>query len=314
MFAHGNHDPLENSTPGYLYLCQLLASHGIIAATIDVNFLNGGNFGENDAPGDRAPRASQAVPHLEQHGRPSAARQESISNRIAIVGHSRGGEGVGHASFFNRLTSIKPDIFTPVVPLDGSAGLGPYRFDLTAVAAIAPTDRQYHPLTGPTVVPDRYLPDSRQPRRRRLDVRGLQHLQPRACGERWPTRRCPTASSRHCCGCTAPTTTSSTAPGRPKRRRRRPCRAPTRNRSRRSSSARLRRRCCCDRAEYLEVLRDHAARGDVDARRTSTSCRSTRIPSACSSSTTRKALAAPQVSLPVQGTVAADCVDRPRGS
>ena len=51
MFAHGNHGPLENSTPGYLYLCQLLASHGIIAATIDVNFLNGGNFGENDARG-----------------------------------------------------------------------------------------------------------------------------------------------------------------------------------------------------------------------------------------------------------------------
>jgi hypothetical protein len=41
------------------------------------------------------------------------------------VGHSRGGEAVGHASFFNRLTSIGP------VPLDGSAGLGPYRFGLS---------------------------------------------------------------------------------------------------------------------------------------------------------------------------------------
>ena len=43
-FAHGNHNPFANSTPGYLYLCQLLASHGIIAATIDVNFLNGFGF------------------------------------------------------------------------------------------------------------------------------------------------------------------------------------------------------------------------------------------------------------------------------
>jgi hypothetical protein len=77
-------------------------------------------------------------------------------NRILIAGHSRGGEGVGHASFFNRLAAIQPDIFSPVVPLDGSAGLGPYRFGLSVVAAIAPTDRQYQPISGPTVVPDRY--------------------------------------------------------------------------------------------------------------------------------------------------------------
>jgi hypothetical protein len=56
VFAHGNHAPLQNSTPGYLYLCELLASHGIAAATIDVNFLNGSNFGENDA---------RAIVHLE---------------------------------------------------------------------------------------------------------------------------------------------------------------------------------------------------------------------------------------------------------
>src|SRR3981081_4403678 len=39
--THVNHNPFENSTPGYLYLCQLLASHGIIAATIDVTFSTG---------------------------------------------------------------------------------------------------------------------------------------------------------------------------------------------------------------------------------------------------------------------------------
>lgn len=155
VFAHGNHDPLANSTPGYLYLCRLLASHGIIAATIDVNFLNGFNFGENDA---------RAIVHLE-HLRQFRTWDETAAhplhgkvdlNRILIVGHSRGGEGVGHASFFNRLVSIRPTIFSPIVLLDGSAGLGPYRFGITAVAAIAPTDRQYEPLSGPTVVPDRY--------------------------------------------------------------------------------------------------------------------------------------------------------------
>ena len=156
VFAHGNHDPLQNSTSGYLYLCHLLASHGIIAATIDVNFLNGFNFGENDA------RAIVHLEHLKQfrawNGLATHPLHAKVDlNRIMIVGHSRGGEGVGHASFFNRLAAIQPDIFSPMVPLDGSVGLGPYRFGLTAVAAIAPTDRQYQPISGPTVVPDRYF-------------------------------------------------------------------------------------------------------------------------------------------------------------
>lgn len=151
LFAHGNHNPLENSTPGYLYLCRLLASHGIIAATIDVNFLNGFNFGENDG---------RAIVHLEHVKQFRTWNNTAIHplhgkvdlNRILLVGHSRGGEGVGHASFFNRLASVG------AVLLDGSAPffLGPYRFGLSAVAAIAPTDRQFIPVSGPTIVPDSY--------------------------------------------------------------------------------------------------------------------------------------------------------------
>jgi hypothetical protein len=151
VFAHGNHTPLENSTPGYLYLCQLLASHGIIAATIDVNFLNGGGAGENDA------RAIVHLEHLKQFRTWNSTATHPLHakvdlNRILIVGHSRGGEAVGHASYFNRLPSIG------AVNLDGLAPffLGPYRFGLSAVAAIAPTDRQFIPVSGPTVVPDPY--------------------------------------------------------------------------------------------------------------------------------------------------------------
>src|SRR5262249_28690480 len=141
VFAHGNHNPFENSTPGYLYLCQLLASHEIVAATIDVNFLNGANFGENDG------RAIVHLEHLKQFRTWNNTATHPLHgkvdlNRILIVGHSRGGEAVGHASFFNRLTSIGP------APLDGSAGLGPYGFGLSAVAAIAPTDRQFSQSPG----------------------------------------------------------------------------------------------------------------------------------------------------------------------
>jgi hypothetical protein len=152
VFAHGNHGPLENSTPGYLYLCQLLASHGIIAATIDVNFLNGFNFGENDG------RAIVHLEHLKQFRTWNNTATHPLKgkvalNRILIVGHSRGGEAVGHASFFNRLPSVGG------VTLDGAGPffLGPYRFGLIAAAAIAPTDRQFTPVTGPTVVPDSYF-------------------------------------------------------------------------------------------------------------------------------------------------------------
>src|SRR4051794_19056535 len=74
-----------------------------------------------------------------------------------IAGHSRGGEAVGHASVFNRLTSVQPDASSPPVALDGTAGLGPYQFRIVAAVAIAPTDGQYIPVSGPSRVADNYL-------------------------------------------------------------------------------------------------------------------------------------------------------------
>lgn len=156
LIVHGNHSPEENSTPGYVYLLELLASHGIIAGSVDCNFLNGFNFGENDG---------RAIVHLEhikqfqiwnqQSGHPLFGKVD-LSN-IMIAGHSRGGEGVSHASYFNRLNAVVPDPGDPPVPLDGSRGLGPYHFNLKAVVAIAPTENQYQPVNGRVIVKDNYI-------------------------------------------------------------------------------------------------------------------------------------------------------------
>lgn len=147
VFAHGNHTPLENSTPGYLYLCNTLASQGVISATIDVNFLNGTMSGENAA------RALVQLEHVRQFriwnaqsGHPLKGKVDL--SRIVIAGHSRGGEAIAHASLFNGMTSFVPQPSRPAVALNGTGlqPLGPYQFALRGLIAIAPTDNQYRPV------------------------------------------------------------------------------------------------------------------------------------------------------------------------
>ncbi len=303
MFAHGNHDPLSNSTPGYLYLCELLASHGIVAATIDVNFLNGGNFGENDG------RAIVHLEHLKQFRVWNAKAGHPLSgkidlNRLMVVGHSRGGEGVGHASYFNRLPAIQPDLAHPTVPLDGSVGLGPYRFNLSVVAAIAPTDGQYTPLTGPTVVPDAYF---------------LIHGSRDGDVSNFPGYD--TYNRAHAVDLANPTTSdgrfksllwvyganhnqfNTTWP---------PEGAPTLTRAEQEQVARvqfgaLAAAVLLDRSEYREVLRDHAAASAWMPPRT-LFVSQYQDPERVFLLHNQESLGAPQVSLPVQGTVAADAV------
>lgn len=156
LIVHGNHFPQENSTPGYVYLLNLLASHGILAGSVDCNFLNGFNFGENDG------RAIVHLEHIKQFQLWNQQTDHPLHGKvdleqIMIAGHSRGGEAVGHASAFNRLDSVVPNPGDPPVPLDGSLGLGPYHFNLRAVVAIAPTENQYQPVSGPVRVQDNYI-------------------------------------------------------------------------------------------------------------------------------------------------------------
>ena len=81
IFVHGNHDPLEKSTPGYLYVTELLASYGIIAATIDANFLDGAKFGEETA----AP--SSYLEHVKQFRTRNGTRNAHAELRRLLGAH-----------------------------------------------------------------------------------------------------------------------------------------------------------------------------------------------------------------------------------
>src|SRR5262249_17261093 len=305
VFAHGNHQPLSNSTPGYLYLCDLLASHGIIAATIDVNFLNGGNFGENDG------RAIVHLEHLKQFRVWNATAGHPLSgkidlNRLMIVGHSRGGEGVGHASFFNRLSAVQPDLAHPTVPLDGSAGLGPYRFNSSVVAAIAPTDGQYTPLTGPTVVPDSYVlihgsRDGDVSNFPGYDTYNRAHAvdlaNPTTSDGRFKALLWVYRANHNQFNTTWPTETPGT---------------PTLTRAEQEQVARVQfgavaAAVLLDRSEYREVLRDHAAASAWMPPRT-VFVSQYQDPERVLLLHNQEGLGAPQVSFPVQGTALADAV------
>lgn len=134
LIVHGNHNPRDFSDPGYRYLGEHLASHGFIAVSVDMNFVNGGIREENDARGWL----------LLQHLRAWRAFHEGDSTpfsgrvdlgRAALIGHSRGGEAVGHAAAFNTL-AYYPD--------DASLAFD-FGFGIQSIIAIAPVDGQYLP-------------------------------------------------------------------------------------------------------------------------------------------------------------------------
>lgn len=133
LIVHGNHNPRDFSDPGYAYLGELLASRGYIAVSVDMNFING-TRNENDA------RGWFFLKHLEQweawneeEGNPFQGRVDM--DRIALIGHSRGGEAVGHAAALNQLRRYPDDA---TIELD-------FGFNIRSLIAIAPVDGQYRP-------------------------------------------------------------------------------------------------------------------------------------------------------------------------
>lgn len=139
LIVHGNHSMKEFSDPGYGYLGELLASRGFILASVDENFLNGFMRNENDARGWMLLKHLQAWRRFnDSTGSPLRGKVDMA--RIALMGHSRGGEAVAVAGAFNRLSHYPDDA---TVAFD-------FNFDIRSLVAIAPVDGQYRPSGKPT--------------------------------------------------------------------------------------------------------------------------------------------------------------------
>jgi hypothetical protein len=154
LIVHGNHGMESFSDPGYAYLGELLASQGFIVVSVDENFLNSSladfvnPFGLRRGE-ENSVRGWLLLEHLAQWRAWSEDKTHPMfgkadMDRIALIGHSRGGEAVAVANSFNDLNR-DPDDATLVYN---------YHFKIGAIAAIAPIDGQYQPRKRPTPMRD----------------------------------------------------------------------------------------------------------------------------------------------------------------
>jgi dienelactone hydrolase len=139
LIVHGNHLAQEFSDPGYEYLGRLLASRGYILASVDENFINSSWTNGLDLK-ETAARGWLLLEHLKLFREWNSAKGNLFEgkvdlDRIALIGHSRGGEAVATAAAFNHL---------PAFPGDATQKFD-YNFNIRSVIAIAPADGQYKP-------------------------------------------------------------------------------------------------------------------------------------------------------------------------
>jgi dienelactone hydrolase len=149
LVAHGNANLFVASEEGYGWLGEHLASHGFVVVSIDAAAFNalpivGGLRGENDA------RALLMLAHLDLWRRWEAAGEPAVPrvdlSRVALAGHSRGGEAAALAAELDRLGRLPEDARAPLRERVG----GPH--GVQAVVAIAPSDGQYRLGDRPTAL------------------------------------------------------------------------------------------------------------------------------------------------------------------
>ena len=135
LIVHGNAHMEEFSDTGYEYLGELLASRGMIAVSVDENFLNYSTW-SGELEEDMTARAWLLLKHLE-FLREANEKPDSVLSgkadfaRIALVGHSRGGQAAALAAEFHDFFSGSQTVPTPP----------DLRFAIRSVVSVAPTDR-----------------------------------------------------------------------------------------------------------------------------------------------------------------------------
>lgn len=108
VFLHGNHIGPDPSYQGYDYLATNLAEQGYVVLSIDANEINNSEDLEGDASSQtRAQLVLGTLDKLAQLdefggvGALAALKGKLDFNRIGLMGHSRGGQGVNLAIKFN---------------------------------------------------------------------------------------------------------------------------------------------------------------------------------------------------------------------
>jgi hypothetical protein len=136
LIAHGNHLDQDFSDGGFEYLGKHLAAHGFIVASVDENFLNS-SWAElaEGIQGDIPARAWLLLKHLEVWNQwkssPGHPFYEQVDmNRIALIGHSRGGEAVTWAHYLNKLP----------YEYNKPGQLKKEKFNINSIISITPTD------------------------------------------------------------------------------------------------------------------------------------------------------------------------------
>ena len=104
---HGSHYMLDRSDRGYDYLARCLAAQGYAVLLVDQNFINK-SFTGGYAPTDYIGRGWLLLKNLEylrdmsrDEGSPLYGRIDF--DKVALAGHSRGGDGIAAATWLNGL-------------------------------------------------------------------------------------------------------------------------------------------------------------------------------------------------------------------